>query len=104
MALKEIQGDVDQWVNQYTVGYFPPLEILARLTEENGEVAREINHRFGSKKKKLTEKMGDLEEEIGDMIFTLVCLANSQEINLDDAWKKVMNKCYGRDRKRFKRR
>ena len=52
MAFKKIQEDVDAWISQYKLGYFKPLEILARLAEEVGEVARELNHMFGSKKKK----------------------------------------------------
>ncbi|MEK6902096.1 MAG: nucleotide pyrophosphohydrolase, partial [archaeon] len=52
MSLKKAQDDVDEWVKQYKIGYFQPLEIMARLTEETGELAREVNHRWGPKKKK----------------------------------------------------
>jgi len=52
MSMRSVQKQVDEWVNQYTEGYSKPLEILARLVEETGEVAREINHQFGPKKKK----------------------------------------------------
>lgn len=104
MPLKDIQKQVDNWANQYKVPYWQPFEILARLIEETGELAREINHIFGPKKKKSTEDRKELGEEIADVIFTLVCLANSQKINLDDVFKKVMDKCYGRDNDRFEKR
>ncbi|MEK7801734.1 MAG: nucleotide pyrophosphohydrolase [Pseudomonadota bacterium] len=101
MTLQHVQEEVDTWVTQYKMGYWHPLEILARLTEETGELAREVNHRFGPKKKKSTEDLKELGEEMGDIIFTLACLANSQKINLDDCFQQAMNKCYGRDKDRF---
>lgn len=104
MVFKKLQKDVDEWVNQYKVPYWKPLEILARLTEEVGEVARELNHKFGAKKKKLEEKEVELGVEIADVIFTLICLANSQRIDLDKEWKKVMDKCYKRDKDRFEKK
>jgi NTP pyrophosphatase (non-canonical NTP hydrolase) len=104
MSLKKAQNDVDEWVKQYKIGYFQPLEIMARLTEETGELAREINHRWGPKKKKSTEEKKEMEDEMGDIIFTLCCLANSQNIDLDEAWKRVMDKCYGRDKDRWEKK
>lgn len=104
MALKKIQKDVDGWVSQYKLGYFKPLEILARLTEEVGEVARELNHQFGPKKKKASEASAHLDEELADVIYTVVCLANSQKINLDKAWKKMMKKLYTRDKDRWEKK
>jgi len=98
------QKQVDEWVNQFKIGYFKPLEILARLTEENGELARELNHRFGPKKKKDTEDTQDIENEIGDMIFTLCCLANSLNLDIDRGFTKTMDKCYGRDKDRFEKK
>lgn len=83
MSLKDVQKIVDDWVSQYKLGYFKPLEILARLTEEVGELAREVNHLFGPKKKKGTEEVRDLADEMGDVLFTICCLANSQNIDLD---------------------
>lgn len=102
--LKDVQSQVDAWTSQYKIPYWQPLEILARLTEETGELARELNHRFGPKKKKPTEDVKDVADEMGDIIFTLCCLANSQRIDLDDCWKRVMDKCYGRDKDRFERK
>ena len=104
MSLKDIQKQVDKWTNQYKIPYWQPHEILARLIEETGELAREINHLYGPKKKKSDEKTGELGEEIADVIFTLCCLANSKGINLDKAFKKVMKKCYGRDKDRFEKK
>ncbi|MFH1978907.1 MAG: nucleotide pyrophosphohydrolase [Patescibacteria group bacterium] len=101
--MKDHQKQVDEWVKQYKVGYFKPLEILARLTEETGELAREINHRFGPKQKKETENKGELEEEAADILFTLACLANSLDLDLDRGFKKAMDKCYGRDEKRWEK-
>jgi len=104
MPLKELQDRVDEWVRQYKIGYWKPHEVYARLGEEVGEVGREINHKFGPKKKKEGEREGNLGDEIADVIFTLCCLANSQGINLDDSFDRVMEKCYGRDKDRFEKR
>lgn len=104
MALKQIQKQVDDWVNQYKMGYFKPLEILARLTEEIGEVAREVNHMFGPKKKKPSEDSNDLGDEMADIIFTLCCMANSLGVDLDKSFKRVMNKYYKRDKNRWERK
>lgn len=104
MSLKEIQTEVDNWVKQYKIGYWKPHEILARLTEETGELAREINHIYGPKKKKSSEETKELTDEIADIFFTLSCLANSLDIDLDEAFKRVMDKCYGRDKDRFEKK
>lgn len=102
--MKEIQKQIDKWARQFKIPYWRPHEILARLMEETGELAREINHRFGPKKKKSSEQKKDIEDEIGDVIFTLVCLANSLGIDLERSWKRVMDKCYGRDKDRYEKR
>lgn len=102
--MKKEQQQVDKWISQYKLGYFKPLEILARITEEVGELARELNHRFGPKKKKATEKSKEIDDEIGDVIFSLICLANSLDINLDEAFKRVMDKTYNRDGDRFEKK
>jgi len=104
MSLKQIQKEVDEWIKQYKIEYFKPLEIMCRLAEENGELAREINHRFGPKKKKTTEQKAEIADEIADIFFTLVCLANSQNIDLDKAWKKMMKKLYSRDNERWEKK
>ncbi len=104
MSLANYQKSVNNWVKQYTLGYFKPLEILARLAEEVGELARELNHQFGPKKKKSSEKKNEIGDEIADIIFTLICLANSQNIDLDKSFEKMMNKLNTRDKKRYKRK
>lgn len=104
MALKSIQKQVDDWVSQYKLGYFKPLEILARLTEEVGEMAREVNHMFGPKKKKPSEDTNDLGDEMADIIFTLCCMANSLGIDLDKSFKRVMDKYNGRDKNRWEKK
>lgn len=104
MSMKDVQKEVDAWVQQYKVPYWPVFEQLARLVEEVGELARELNHRHGSKPKKQTEELAELEDELGDIVFTIACLANSQGLDLDAAWKRVMDKCYGRDQDRFEKK
>lgn len=102
--MKDYQKQVDDWVKQYKIGYWKPLEILARLTEETGELAREINHRFGPKKKKDTEDKKEMEEEIADIIFTLSCLANSLDLDVDRGFSAVMDKYYKRDKDRWEKK
>jgi NTP pyrophosphatase (non-canonical NTP hydrolase) len=104
MTLKNIQKDVHVWTSQFKTQYWQPHEILAHLTEEVGELAREINHRWGSKPKKPTESKAELAEEITDIFFTLCCLANSQDIDLDNTWQKMMQKYEKRDNERFEKK
>ena len=104
MSLQDTQKQVDDWVKQYKIEYFKPLEILARLTEETGELARELNHLFGPKKKKASEEIKEVSDEIGDLIFTLACLANSLKIDLDKSFADTMDKCYGRDKDRYEKK
>lgn len=104
MSLKQTQDRVEAWVSQLKIGYFKPLEILARLTEETGELARELNHRFGPKKKKATEGTKEVGDEIADIIFTVVCLANSLNIDLDKSFDKMMQKYGERDKDRWEKK
>lgn len=104
MGLKDVQKDVDDWVKQFKVEYFHPLAIIAAMTEEGGELAREINNRYGPRTKKSPEDTADISKEIADMIFNLCCMANSHNIDLDEAWKKKMDKQYGRDANRFEKK
>lgn len=104
MAFRDAQTAVDRWVSQYTEGYFNPLTNLARLSEEVGELAREINHRFGQKTRKPNEAEGDLALELGDILFVVICLANSQGIDLDEAFAAVMRKVTTRDAERWTRK
>ena len=104
MSLREAQQTVDRWIGQYKEGYFPPLTNLARLTEEVGELAREVNHRFGEKTKKAEEPEGSLAMELADILFVVICLANSQGIDLDDAFAAMMQKVTSRDAARWTRK
>ena len=102
MAVKDYQKQVDEWITEETSGYWEPHEILARLMEEVGELSREINHRFGPKKKKTTEGENELGDEIADIIFTLVGFASSQNIDIDKHFKRMMKKLNSRDKDRWK--
>jgi len=104
MPLAESQRRVDAWISQYEEGYFHPLTNLARLAEEVGELAREINHRFGQKTKKPDEPEGDLAMELADILFVLICIANREGIDLDQAFDRMMAKVETRDRDRWTRR
>jgi len=104
MVLKDFQDEVEKWTSQFEPQYWQPHEILARLLEETGELAREINHLYGPKKKKDSEDKRELEDEIGDIIFTLCCLANSKGINLDNALKRIIDKCHNRDNDRYEKK
>ncbi|MFH1162196.1 MAG: nucleotide pyrophosphohydrolase [Candidatus Jorgensenbacteria bacterium] len=104
LRMKNIQKQVDEWVQHYKVPYWQPLEIMTRLTEEVGELAREINHRYGPKKKKTTENNSEIGDEIADVVYTLVCMANSLGIDLDESFQKMMDKLYARDKDRFEKK
>ncbi|MFC3884227.1 nucleotide pyrophosphohydrolase [Bacillus songklensis] len=100
-TMKEMQQEVDQYISQFKEGYFSPLAMLARMTEELGELAREINHYYGEKPKKKTEKERTVEEELGDLLFVLICFANSLDIDLRQAHDMVMHKFNTRDKDRW---
>jgi NTP pyrophosphatase (non-canonical NTP hydrolase) len=104
MELVEAQRRVDAWIGQFEEGYWPPLANLARLVEEVGELARLMNHRFGPKKKKADEAEQDFGEELGDVLFVLLVLANEQKIDLGEALERVLEKYRVRDSERWKRK
>ena len=82
-----------------------PLEKLTCLAEEVGEVARELNHMYGTKKKRPEEAKKQLGDELVDVLFTIVCIANDEGINLNQAWdERMQEKLYGRDKNRFKKK
>jgi len=103
MTFDDIQKQIDEWANQFDSAYFPPLEQLSCLAEEVGEVARELNHLHGTKKKKDEEdKLG---KELADVMFTVCCIANSHGLKLQQYWNELMQKkLYGRDNQRFERK
>ena len=101
MSLSESQARVDAWISQFEEGYFHPLTNLARLTEEVGELAREINHRFGQKTKKREEPEGDMAMELADILFVVICIANREGIDLQQAFDRMMDKVDQRDTSRW---
>ena len=101
MEIKEAQRRVDDWISRFEEGYWPPLTNLARLTEEVGELVREMNHRFGHKLKKPEEPDQALALELGDVLFVLLVIANEQGIDLDDALESVLEKYRSRDGERW---
>ena len=101
MSLTVAQQRVDAWISRFQEGYFHPLTNMARLSEEVGEVAREINHRFGQKPKKADEPDGDLGMELADVLFVVICIANREGIDLQDAFDRMMQKVERRDADRW---
>jgi NTP pyrophosphatase (non-canonical NTP hydrolase) len=102
-SMKAMQREVDRYISQFKEGYFHPLSMLARMTEEVGELAREVNHRYGEKPKKAEEAEKSMEMELGDMLFILICFANSLNIDLESAFQQVMQKYEQRDANRWTR-
>ena len=104
MGLTEAQRRVAAWITQFEEGYFDPLTNMARLSEEVGELAREVNHRFGQKTKKEGEPDGDLAMEMADILFVVICMANKEGIDLQAAFDRMMEKIDGRDADRWTRK
>jgi NTP pyrophosphatase (non-canonical NTP hydrolase) len=104
VKISEAQQAVDAYIGQFAEGYWPPLTNLARLVEEVGELARELNHRFGHKTKKPGEPEQDLGLEIGDILFVLIAIANEQQIDLEESFARVLEKYDVRDVDRWTRR
>lgn len=103
MDLREAQARVDAYISQFEEGYWPPLSNLARLTEEVGELARLLNHRFGHKPKKHGEPEQELALELADILFVLLVIANEQGIDLDEALERTLEKYRTRDSDRWTR-
>jgi NTP pyrophosphatase (non-canonical NTP hydrolase) len=101
MPFRDAQRRVDNWIEQFEEGYFHPLTNLARLAEEVGELAREVNHRFGQKTKKQDEPEGDMGMEMADILFVLICMANREGIDLDETFDRMMAKVESRDDTRW---
>ena len=102
MSFAALQTQVDEWITTRTPGYFSPLQMVARLAEELGELSRAISHRTGEKRPKPNEAPGDIGDELCDLIFVAICVANAQKIDLDEAWKGLLKKLYERDAVRWK--
>ena len=101
-TLAEVQQEINHLIKEeWHSTYWSPLSSLARLTEEVGELAREINHSYGEKPKKSSEAGGSIPAEMADILFILASLANSLEIDLDAAFAEVMAKYQKRDAQRW---
>ena len=100
MTLQEAQNQVDQWIKLHGVRYFNELTNTALLTEEVGEVARIMARRYGEQSEKESDKTKDLGEEMADVLFVLICLANQTGINLTEAFQKNIEKKANRDKDR----
>ena len=102
-TLRDVQQEIDTLIKvEWQSNYWTPLSSLARLTEEVGELAREINHTYGEKPKKASEGQGNITAEMGDILFILASLANSIDVDLDAAFEEVMMKYQRRDAQRWK--
>ena len=100
MTIEQAQKVVDNWINENGVRYFNELTNMAMLTEEVGEVARIISRRYGEQSEKESDKNKDLGEEMADVLFVLICLANQTGVDLTGALKKSLDKKTIRDKDR----
>ena len=102
MELQKIQKRVDDWIKEYGIRYFDELTNMAQLSEEVGEVARMISRRYGEQSEKESDKSKDLGEELADVVFVAICLANQTGVNLQKAFDKKMQLKSERDHERHK--
>ncbi len=101
-ALASVQKEVDQWIKEVGVRYFNELTNMAQLTEEVGEVARIMARRYGEQSEKESDKSKDLGEELADVLFVVVCLANQTGVDLQTAWERRMESKTSRDKDRHR--
>ena len=102
MTIQEAQLQVDNWIKAYGVRYFNELTNMAMLTEEVGEVARIIARRYGEQSFKESDKHKELGDELADVLFVLICLANQTGVDLTTALQKNLDKKTSRDAERHK--
>ncbi|CAM3295692.1 nucleotide pyrophosphohydrolase [Zobellia roscoffensis] len=100
MSIKKSQEQVDKWINEHGVRYFNELTNMAQLTEEVGEVARIIARRYGEQSEKESDKNKDLGEELADVLFVTLCLANQTGVDLQEAFDKKLDLKTKRDHDR----
>jgi NTP pyrophosphatase (non-canonical NTP hydrolase) len=100
MDIKNAQQEVDHWIKNHGVRYFNELTNMAQLTEEVGEVARIIARRYGEQSEKESDKNKDLGEELADVVFVVLCLANQTGVDLQAAFDKKMEVKTNRDHDR----
>lgn len=101
MTVKEAQEKVDRWIKKYGVRYFSEMTNLAILTEEVGELASIINRKYGEQSFKETDSE-ELSDELADILFVLICLANQTEVDLTEAFEKNLEKKSRRDQDRHR--
>lgn len=97
MTLQEAQATVDQWIQDYGVRYFSELTNMAILTEEVGEVARLISRQYGDQSFKKSDEGKNLGDELADVLFVVICLANQTGVDLEDALRRNLEKKTKRD-------
>jgi NTP pyrophosphatase (non-canonical NTP hydrolase) len=102
MTIREAQETVDSWITTYGVRYFSELTNMALLTEEVGELARVIARKYGEQSVRPGQDPGSLEDEMADILFVLVCLANQTGTDLEEAFKKSIDKKTTRDSERHR--
>lgn len=102
MNIQDAQVAVDEWIKEHGVRYFNELTNMAQLTEEVGEVARIIARRYGEQSEKESDKAKDLGEELADVVFVVLCLANQTGINLQEAFDKKLDLKTKRDKDRHR--
>ncbi|MBI1768085.1 MAG: nucleotide pyrophosphohydrolase [Bacteroidetes bacterium] len=102
MTIEQAQQTVDQWIKTHGVRYFNELTNMAILTEEVGELARIMSRRYGEQSEKESDKEKDLGDEMADVLWVLICLANQTEVNLTNALEKNLKKKTDRDKERHK--
>ena len=102
MTITEAQKAVDDWIKKYGVRYFNELTNMAQLTEEVGEVARIIARRYGEQSEKESDQSKDLGDELADVLFVVICLANQTGVDLEAALAKNLEKKTNRDGERHK--
>lgn len=100
-SLTVLQKQIDDILQGYEKPYWAPLSNVARLVEEVGEVARIVNHKYGDKPKKATESDDDLEDELADVLWSVICLANQEGVDLDKGMQRAIDKLLVRDKNRF---
>ena len=100
MTILEAQSEVDKWIKKYGVRYFNELTNMAILTEEVGELARVISRTYGEQSFKDSDKSVDLSDEIADVLWVLICIANQTGVNLEESFLKNIEKKTERDASR----